>query len=224
LHANGRKPLPPAPKEEAKKSILDRIVKPGEKAKKAIATGKIPDNHIVLNPTKQEKIIKKVKPNPENNHTNLVHKTAKNFEEKPRIPAPPTVNHEIRASSTIIEESQAQPEDPHDAQKSKVRCRNWPACKNESCQYHHPSENCKNFPACRFGDKCLYIHPAIPCKFGAYCQRPNCVYVHPKIPPQMQYYGFGAKPKRQYQNHIQVAPMQQGQQVDSQTEGQPHEE
>lgn len=68
-HMNGgRKPLPPpavptsVPKEEPKKSILDRIVKPGDKGK---VITKTPDNAIVLNSTKQEKIIKKVKPNPE---------------------------------------------------------------------------------------------------------------------------------------------------------------
>lgn len=65
MNNGGRKPQPPpaVPKEEPKKlGILDRIVKPGDKAK---VISKTPDNAIVLNSTKQEKIIKKVKPNPE---------------------------------------------------------------------------------------------------------------------------------------------------------------
>ena len=64
-HMNGgRKPLPPAaPKEEPKKlSILDRIVKPGDKGK---VITKPSENAIFLKNTKQEKIIKKVKLNPE---------------------------------------------------------------------------------------------------------------------------------------------------------------
>ena len=30
-----------------------------------------------------------------------------------------------------------------------------------------------------YGDKCCYIHPSIPCKFGFYCTRVNCAYTHP---------------------------------------------
>jgi hypothetical protein len=64
MNNGGRKPQPPpavVPKEEPKKlGILDRIVKPGDKA---IVISKAPENTIVLHSTKQEKIIKKVKPN-----------------------------------------------------------------------------------------------------------------------------------------------------------------
>ena len=30
-----------------------------------------------------------------------------------------------------------------------------------------------------FGDKCSFIHPNIPCKFGYYCTRIGCAYSHP---------------------------------------------
>ena len=30
-----------------------------------------------------------------------------------------------------------------------------------------------------FGDKCCYIHPNIPCKFGYLCTRIGCAYSHP---------------------------------------------
>jgi len=31
-----------------------------------------------------------------------------------------------------------------------------------------------------YGDKCCYIHPSIPCKFGYYCTRIGCSYSHPQ--------------------------------------------
>lgn len=30
-----------------------------------------------------------------------------------------------------------------------------------------------------YGDKCCYIHPSIPCKYGFYCTRIGCAYSHP---------------------------------------------
>ena len=30
-----------------------------------------------------------------------------------------------------------------------------------------------------YGDKCCYIHPSIPCKYGYYCTRIGCAYSHP---------------------------------------------
>ena len=30
-----------------------------------------------------------------------------------------------------------------------------------------------------FGDKCSYIHPNVPCKYGFYCTRIGCSYSHP---------------------------------------------
>ena len=30
-----------------------------------------------------------------------------------------------------------------------------------------------------YGDKCCYIHPNIPCKYGYYCTRIGCDYSHP---------------------------------------------
>lgn len=32
---------------------------------------------------------------------------------------------------------------------------------------------------CMYGDKCCYIHPNIPCKYGIYCTRIGCSYSHP---------------------------------------------
>jgi hypothetical protein len=30
-----------------------------------------------------------------------------------------------------------------------------------------------------YGDKCCYIHPNIPCKYGCLCTRIGCAYSHP---------------------------------------------
>jgi hypothetical protein len=61
----------------------------------------------------------------------------------------------------------------------KVRCKNWPGCKNPTCEYTHPTQTCPHFPNCMFGDKCSFIHPNIPCKYGYYCTRIGCAYSHP---------------------------------------------
>ena len=76
----------------------------------------------------------------------------------------------------------------------KVRCKNWPGFKDPNCIFAHPTETvsfilyfiifnkniqCPYFPACTYGDKCCYIHPSIPCKFGFYCTRIGCAYSHP---------------------------------------------
>lgn len=63
-------------------------------------------------------------------------------------------------------------------EEKKKRCKNWPNCKNEKCEYHHPKETCQFFPKCQFGNSCLNIHPNIPCKYGFYCTRINCSYSH----------------------------------------------
>ena len=39
---------------------------------------------------------------------------------------------------------------------------------------------CQYWPKCTYGDKCLYVHPEIQCKFAEACTRPNCAYKHPK--------------------------------------------
>jgi len=69
FNSNGKRPLPPAaPKEEAKPSILDRIVKAGDKNKKVLESkNKTSSNkpNIILHFSKHEEIVKKVKPNPE---------------------------------------------------------------------------------------------------------------------------------------------------------------
>ena len=62
--------------------------------------------------------------------------------------------------------------------KSMIRCKHWPKCNNDPCEFHHPSEPCKFFPKCTYGDKCLYVHPDIPCKFADSCTRMNCSYKH----------------------------------------------
>jgi hypothetical protein len=96
--------------------------------------------------------------------------------------------------------------------KKKVRCKKWPICKNDTCEYAHPKETvnininlkCPFFPKCVFGDKCLYIHPNIACKYGFYCTRVGCAYSHPAgynpgmgmMAPQMAMsWGGGAHPK-----------------------------
>ena len=67
--------------------------------------------------------------------------------------------------------------------KSQIRCKHWPKCNfaANQCEYHHPTQECKYFPKSSYGDKCLYIHPEIPCKFGDACTRMNCAYSHKHI-------------------------------------------
>ena len=46
-----------------------------------------------------------------------------------------------------------------------------------------------------FGDKCCYIHPNIPCKFGYYCTRIGCAYSHPAgVNPGMGMYPNMTRP------------------------------
>lgn len=61
------------------------------------------------------------------------------------------------------------------------KCRFWPNCKegdDGSCPYVHPSKKCEHFPLCSFGNRCLFIHPQIPCKYQLRCQNPSCNYQH----------------------------------------------
>ena len=44
----------------------------------------------------------------------------------------------------------------------------------------HPTEECKFFPKCNQGQKCLFVHPEIMCKFADGCTRMNCAYKHSK--------------------------------------------
>ena len=66
-----------------------------------------------------------------------------------------------------------------EAHKKKIRCKNWPQCKDPNCEYSHPTEACPYFPSCAYGTRCMYIHPNIPCKYGYYCTRTGCNYSHP---------------------------------------------
>ena len=61
--------------------------------------------------------------------------------------------------------------------EGKVRCKYFPFCKNEKCEYFHPTEKCPYFPRCRFADKCMFVHEV--CKFEGNCTRNNCFYNHP---------------------------------------------
>jgi len=68
---------------------------------------------------------------------------------------------------------------------SKVRCNFYPGCNKPDCPFVHPKEPCPKFPTCAFGNKCIYIHPSINCRYGIMCQRPNCAYVHPSLMTMM---------------------------------------
>jgi len=83
------------------------------------------------------------------------------------------VNMEVTFQNTEEDLKQKGEED-----KKSKRCKNWPNCKNDNCEYHHPKETCQFFPKCQFGNVCLNIHPNIPCKYGFYCTRINCSYSH----------------------------------------------
>lgn len=42
-------------------------------------------------------------------------------------------HHEVR-------QGQGQDEGGKEENKKKMRCKKWPLCKSDSCEYHHPSE------------------------------------------------------------------------------------
>lgn len=81
----------------------------------------------------------------------------------------------------VLKQANEQTQPVQKKDPAKIRCKNWPTCKNEQCPYAHPKEQCKHFPHCIFGDKCIYIHPQINCNYGLNCKRPNCAYVHPTL-------------------------------------------
>ena len=103
-------------------------------------------------------------------------------------------NEEIEAFNNMTKEEKNEFLEKRVASK-KVRCKNWPNCKDPVCEYVHPKETCPYFPTCKFGDKCCYIHPQIPCKFGFRCTRMGCAYTHPQgYQPGMMIYGAGMVP------------------------------
>jgi len=103
---------------------------------------------------------------PKNNlSANFQKKEMKNFEEKDK--------EKMNEQEQIITEKRAE---KSSEDEKKKRCKNWPNCKNDKCEYHHPKETCQFFPKCQFGNSCLNIHPNIPCKYGFYCTRINCSY------------------------------------------------
>lgn len=60
----------------------------------------------------------------------------------------------------------------------RIKCPDFPNCKNDPCSYYHPKRVCIHFPNCGKGPACTYIHPPIPCKFQSLCQNPMCNYTH----------------------------------------------
>jgi len=82
-----------------------------------------------------------------------------------------------------------------DSLKKKEKCVFFPKCTKSDCPFFHPTENCPLFPRCTFGSKCRYIHPQIPCKYGAQCSRKGCSYSHPKASTVPCKFGFSCPDK-----------------------------
>ena len=111
-------------------------------------------------------------------------------EKKDFISLPPEAKEETK------DEAKPQQEGQQPKEKKKIRCKNWPQCKDPNCEYTHPTETCPYFPTCMYGDKCMYIHPNIPCKYGCCCTRIGCNYSHPAGRPMgypMPYMGNRGK-------------------------------
>ena len=81
---------------------------------------------------------------------------------------------DVAQSSTSQKQQQLQ------SQSTQVKCPDFPDCKlsEEECGRVHPKELCKYFPNCAFGRDCLFLHPAVPCRFQDRCQNPYCNYTH----------------------------------------------
>ena len=123
---------------------------------------------------------------------------------------------DVNANTSNIEENQDKAGEEEkrvtNIFKSQKRCKNWPNCKKDNCEFHHPKETviiilnqCLFFPKCQFGNSCLKIHPNVPCKYGFYCTRINCSYSHSSgyNPPAYQNYmpsGMGYLPNQKFKN------------------------
>ncbi|XP_055854370.1 zinc finger CCCH domain-containing protein 14 [Episyrphus balteatus] len=60
--------------------------------------------------------------------------------------------------------------------KPKERCKYFPTCTKNTCEFYHPAAPCKSFPNCKFAEKCLYVHPK--CKFDLTCAKIGCNFQH----------------------------------------------
>lgn len=171
-----------------KQSILDRIKpkKGGQENKKTDSPMKASANRKVIKTSDKTNPYAPITVQSKGN--NVEYKKKEDYSYKKKEDYKPKTNNtnpitngndENNINNTTNNEDGVNNEEDKWAGKIRKRCNFWPNCKNEDCQYIHPSENCPKFPKCSFGDQCFYIHPTIPCKYGVYCQRPNCSYVHP---------------------------------------------
>ncbi|XP_055905994.1 zinc finger CCCH domain-containing protein 14 [Eupeodes corollae] len=108
----------------------------------------------------------------ENEHQNLIEPNAddghkisiRNLESRKYDNLPSSLNS-VPIDSTLVIKS-----------KPKERCKYFPTCTKETCEFYHPATPCKSFPNCKFAEKCLYVHPK--CKFDLTCTKVGCNFQH----------------------------------------------
>lgn len=88
----------------------------------------------------------------------------KNVESKKYDNLPSSLNSVCIDSSLVIKS------------KPKERCKYFPTCTKDICEFYHPAAPCKSFPNCKFADKCIYVHPK--CKFDLTCTKIGCNFQH----------------------------------------------
>jgi hypothetical protein len=158
--------------EETEEDLLDELRKKEvkeSKDNKDMRFGKF--NKVIVQPKKEFNI----------NGKKIVLKNKKNEDENEKEEGRERERSRLKDKVNVTVDGEKDNEKDNDLKKDKksqTKCLNWPSCRNENCEYVHPTETCKYFPACTFGNKCIYIHPNIPCKFGLYCTRVNCSYSH----------------------------------------------
>lgn len=159
---------------------LDNVLKPRIELKKVLneikeikndnnKSNKEDDNENTFIKGEDKKIITQINNNTFNVTTNKCNTEIINIE-----------NSLINKKEIINDEKNNQKKEiQNNGVKYKIKCKKWPYCKDQKCEYIHPDKPCPFFPNCLYGKRCIYIHPYIPCKFGIYCTRINCAYSHP---------------------------------------------